>query len=302
MARILNTLFLLILIASGLALVWLGARLALIGGSQWYALTGAAMVATAILGYRRKRASIGLFWAFLAANLLWALWEVGLDGWALAPRLAMPVCLGLWMLTPWYRRHVGLAQPLPGGRLLWPGLAAAFLLWAGALFWIDRYPPPPIPPSVRGQRLPSRENGSLTAMIAADRAGRRYGRLHRPMSVPSRSPGHIAPARPRRAQWRRSRRTPSRSVTRSSSAQAITTLSRLMRKLGVRFGASARGSIIAASMAWSAAALHIMPCPARPGPAPHASTPPRSMPGYWPSMRLRVGLVLASATMARSTC
>ena len=141
MARILNTLFLFILIASGLALVWLGARLALIGGSQWYALTGAAMVATAILGYRRKRASIGLFWAFLAANLLWALWEVGLDGWALAPRLAMPAGLGLWMLTPWYRRHVGLTQPLPGGRLLWPGLAAAFLLWAGGLFWIDRYPP-----------------------------------------------------------------------------------------------------------------------------------------------------------------
>jgi quinoprotein glucose dehydrogenase len=104
-------------------------------------VTGLVMIATALLGLRERRASIWLFWGFLAANLTWALWEVGLDGWALAPRLAMPFCLGLWMLTPWYRRRVGLPAPLPGGRLLWPGLAAISLVWVAALFWIDRYPP-----------------------------------------------------------------------------------------------------------------------------------------------------------------
>jgi quinoprotein glucose dehydrogenase len=140
MARALNILFLLIMAVAGVALVWLGAKLALIGGSPWYLASGLVMVATAALGFINRKASIWLFWAFLAANLAWALWEVGLDGWALAPRLAMPVCMGLWMLTPWYRRRVGVSRPLPGARILWPGLGLAVVIWVGALFWIDRIP------------------------------------------------------------------------------------------------------------------------------------------------------------------
>lgn len=140
MIRFLNAAFLLILAASGAALLWIGGTLAMLGGSPWYILTGAMMLAAAILGAMRRRQAIWLFWAFLAANLTWSLWEVGLDGWALAPRLAMPVCLGLWMLTPWFRRHVGLVAPLPGGRLLWPTLGLAILLPAGATFWLDRDP------------------------------------------------------------------------------------------------------------------------------------------------------------------
>ena len=139
-ARGLNLLFLLILAASGAGLLWLGGKLVLLGGSPWYLLTGIVMIATALLGLRKRPASIWLFWGFLAANLTWALWEVGLDGWALAPRLMMPLCLGLWMLSPWYRRRVGLDASFPGGRLLWPGLAIAALLWVGGLFWADHHP------------------------------------------------------------------------------------------------------------------------------------------------------------------
>jgi quinoprotein glucose dehydrogenase len=174
MARILNLLFLLILSAGGIALLWLGTRLALMGGSPWYVVMGAVMVVTAVLGYRRMRASILLFWGFLAANLVWALWEVGLDGWALAPRLAMPFCLGLWMLTPWYRGRLGIAEPLPGGRLLWPGLAAAFVLWAGTLFWIDRHPP--ASDSAFGPAPASAAEGEWLA-FGNDRGGSRWSAL-----------------------------------------------------------------------------------------------------------------------------
>lgn len=137
MARTLNILFLLILAVTGVALLWIGARLALLGGSPWYLVTGVAMTATAVLGALRRPVAVRLFWLFLAANLVWALWESGLDGWALAPRLAMPLCLGLWMLTPWFRRHVGLDARLPGARLLWPGLALLVLLSVGTVYGLD---------------------------------------------------------------------------------------------------------------------------------------------------------------------
>ncbi|MFS0850439.1 membrane-bound PQQ-dependent dehydrogenase, glucose/quinate/shikimate family [Novosphingobium panipatense] len=140
MPRVLNVLFLLIIAASALALLWLGGRLALLGGSPWYLLSGLVMLATAALIWRRKPLSITLYWTFLGANLIWALWEAGLDYWALAPRLAMPVCMGLYMLTPAYRRHVGVDRPLPGARILWPGLATLIAGGIALAFWVDSSP------------------------------------------------------------------------------------------------------------------------------------------------------------------
>ena len=140
MSRILNVLFVVIMGASALALLWLGGRLTLLGGSPWYLLSGLVMLATAILVWRKKPFSIMLYWSFLAANLVWALWEVGLDYWALAPRLAMPLCLGLYMLTPACRRRLGLDRPLPGARVLWPGLTAIVVGGIALAFWADSTP------------------------------------------------------------------------------------------------------------------------------------------------------------------
>lgn len=140
MQRFLNVLFLLLMCLVGLSLLWLGGRLALLGGSIWYVFSGLVMVVTAYLGCRRSALSVTVYWAFLAANLCWALWEVGLDGWALAPRLAMPVAMGLYMLTPFYRRHVGLAGRFVGARIMWPGLLLLLVGAVGTAFWIDRSP------------------------------------------------------------------------------------------------------------------------------------------------------------------
>lgn len=174
MQRFLNIAFLIILLVSGAALVALGGQLVALGGSAWYLLSGIVMLVTAVLGFRRKVLSIRLFWAFLAANLLWALWEVGLDGWALAPRIAMPFCLGLWMLSRSYRSHVGLAEPLPGGKILWRGLGLAAVASVGALFWLDATPPAisdaygPSPATV--------QDGEWTA-YGNDRGGSRFSAL-----------------------------------------------------------------------------------------------------------------------------
>ncbi|WP_454882498.1 membrane-bound PQQ-dependent dehydrogenase, glucose/quinate/shikimate family [Sphingomonas oryzagri] len=174
LVRFLNAAFLLILAASGAALLWIGGKLAMLGGSPWYLVTGAIMLAAAILGAMRRREVIWLFWAFLAANLAWALWEVGLDGWALAPRLAMPVCFGLWMLTPWFRRHIGLVAPLPGGRLLWPALSLAILLSVGTTFWLDR--DPAATTTAYGPPLAAAADGDWIA-YGNDRGGSRWSPL-----------------------------------------------------------------------------------------------------------------------------
>jgi quinoprotein glucose dehydrogenase len=131
-------LFLLILALTGISLAWLGAQLMMLGGSPYYLPAGIGMIAAAVLIARRRPAGIWLYTVFLAATWIWAFWESGVDGWALAPRLAMPTFMGLWLLTPWARAAVGLDRRWRGARLFWPGLALLVVGSVAFLFWFDQ--------------------------------------------------------------------------------------------------------------------------------------------------------------------
>ena len=81
-----------------------GIRLVLLGGSPYYVIAGAALLLSALLLWRGRMAGAWLYGSLLLGTLVWSLWEVGLDGWALMPRLLAPVVLGLWLLLPRTRR------------------------------------------------------------------------------------------------------------------------------------------------------------------------------------------------------
>ncbi|WDK00325.1 glucose/quinate/shikimate family membrane-bound PQQ-dependent dehydrogenase [Xanthomonas campestris pv. incanae] len=117
----------------GAALAYEGGRLVAVGGSWYYVLAGIAVLVAGVLLALGKRAGLWLFGATLAATIVWALWEVGLDGWGLIPRLAWISVLGLVLLPFWgvARRRM---QPLSGlGYVVVTGvlpvLGAALILW-----------------------------------------------------------------------------------------------------------------------------------------------------------------------------
>lgn len=138
MTKTLRLLFIAFLAAIGAALAWLGLELVRLGGSPYYLVGGGVILLSTWLIARRNWRGVWLYGAFLLATLLWALWESGLGGWALAPRLGLPLAVGLWMLTPLFRRGMGVTTPLPAGRILWPVLCAVALLAIGYTFWLDR--------------------------------------------------------------------------------------------------------------------------------------------------------------------
>lgn len=88
----------------GLALVAGGAWLTALGGSVYYVVAGAGFVLTAILLVKRKPAALWVYAVVVVGTLVWALWEAGLDWWALAPRIDIVFLLGLLLLTPWVTR------------------------------------------------------------------------------------------------------------------------------------------------------------------------------------------------------
>jgi quinoprotein glucose dehydrogenase len=115
----------------GLALLGLGVWLAVLGGSWYYWIAGLALLASGILLAMGRSAGAWLYALILAGTTIWALAEVGLDGWALIPRLVAPAVLGIWIFLPWVtgraERLAG-APPRIASRRGWIGVAACCAL------------------------------------------------------------------------------------------------------------------------------------------------------------------------------
>ena len=90
--------------------LWLGA----LGGSWYYGLAGAGLVAGGVLVARGRREGLWLYGAVWLGTVAWALAETGLDFWVLEPKLLAPTVLGVWLFTPWVTRRLEGAGPRPG--------------------------------------------------------------------------------------------------------------------------------------------------------------------------------------------
>ncbi|MEX0963270.1 MAG: membrane-bound PQQ-dependent dehydrogenase, glucose/quinate/shikimate family [Pseudohongiellaceae bacterium] len=97
----------------GALLLWQGILLLLAGGSPYYAFSGVVLLVCAVFLFRADVRGAQLYGAFLLFTYLWALYESGLDAWALMPRVGMFTALGLWFVLPRVRRGLLQSEPAP---------------------------------------------------------------------------------------------------------------------------------------------------------------------------------------------
>ena len=95
---------------TGLALLGGGVLLALKGGSWFYGLSGITFVVAAVMIFRRQARVLWLYSALVVVTLIWALAEVGLDWWQLAPRGDLVIALGVLLAMPWGVRGLDLSS------------------------------------------------------------------------------------------------------------------------------------------------------------------------------------------------
>lgn len=99
-----------LMILLGLVLGIGGIELLKLGGSAYYVIAGIGLLASGALVIARRRIAFWIYAALLLVTLLWSLFEVGLDGWALVPRLLAPAVLGLWLAMPWVSGRFGIPE------------------------------------------------------------------------------------------------------------------------------------------------------------------------------------------------
>lgn len=133
----------------GLTLAWGGVVLAANGGSLYYLVTGLAVLLAAFGLLRRKSYAVWVFGAMLTWTIVWSLWEAGLDGWALMPRLVAPALAGLLFMLPPVRRATGASRWWVGA----PALVA--LLLAGGAMLRGQIAESGLPPAVKVASQPA---------------------------------------------------------------------------------------------------------------------------------------------------
>jgi quinoprotein glucose dehydrogenase len=115
---ILAAIFALLGLAIGIGGIWL----AVLGGSPYYILAGLALIGCALLLWRRHPAALWLYALLLVGTMVWAIGEVGLDFWQLAPRGDLLAVLGVLLALPWVVRRLSNTGRWPGPA--WPLLGA----------------------------------------------------------------------------------------------------------------------------------------------------------------------------------
>ncbi|PTE21939.1 membrane-bound PQQ-dependent dehydrogenase, glucose/quinate/shikimate family [Cereibacter changlensis JA139] len=109
----------------GLGLFIPGVWLLTLGGSAYYAVVGLAILAVAVLIFRRSAEALTVYALVIVGSLAWAIWEVGFDWWQLVPRGGVIALLGIWLYLPAMRRRLPTDADRPA-----PGLPIALSLIA----------------------------------------------------------------------------------------------------------------------------------------------------------------------------
>jgi quinoprotein glucose dehydrogenase len=143
--RILGVIFFVI----GAVLAVGGFKLAALGGSLYYVIVGLFLMAAGLLAIGGRVTGLYLYTLAFLFTLVWSLWEVGLDGWALVPRLVGPFILLVLAVLVMPSR---LPNGKPTGRAYSAGLAvlSALGLAIAVPMAVPSVAPLPIPAAQAG--------------------------------------------------------------------------------------------------------------------------------------------------------
>ncbi|WP_269713813.1 membrane-bound PQQ-dependent dehydrogenase, glucose/quinate/shikimate family [Caulobacter sp. NIBR2454] len=148
-----------------------GLWLLILGGSPYYVLAGLGLMASGALLLLKRVTGVWVYGALFVATLVWALWEVGLRGWPLLPRVIAPAVLLVLALacTPLLTTSRSARRAALGGFI---GFVAVMAVGFLTLFVVDR---PASPQALPDPRFSMTEPSLLSAGADWPAYGGTYG-------------------------------------------------------------------------------------------------------------------------------
>ena len=139
----LNKLTSIVIAIIGIAMLYMGGQLLLIGGTPFYVVMAIGLLATAISLYKNKKIALSIYAVLMWIVLLWTISEVGFDKWQWIPRGDIIGLIGVWLAMPWVVRPQYKAAKMSPARKFHPFLGttvlAVIVIVIGMMFY-DPYP------------------------------------------------------------------------------------------------------------------------------------------------------------------
>jgi quinoprotein glucose dehydrogenase len=127
----------------GLAMLYMGGQLLLVGGSPFYAILAVGLLITAVLLFMNRVIALSVYAVIMWIVMGWIVYEVGFDKWQWIPRGDIIGLIGLWLALPWVVRPLFRKQKPGAVRSFHPFLGGTVLfsiaLVIGMMFY-DPYP------------------------------------------------------------------------------------------------------------------------------------------------------------------
>ncbi|MEW6019101.1 MAG: membrane-bound PQQ-dependent dehydrogenase, glucose/quinate/shikimate family [Pseudomonadota bacterium] len=159
----------------GLVLTLGGAWLIALGGSPYYVVAGLGLLASGVLLFRGSALGVWIYLGVYLLTLIWAVWEVGFDAWALTPRVIAPTVLLILVLF-------AAAALFADRRARWLGPAGLVYGAFAAAVWVVLINAQiaPVGPGVAAspdRPAPPRAAGEDWAVYGGDKGALRYSTL-----------------------------------------------------------------------------------------------------------------------------
>jgi quinoprotein glucose dehydrogenase len=170
--------FSLVLVLLGVLLTAGGLWLVVLSGSPYYLLAGIGVVISGVLMFAGRTSAVWLYLVIYVLTWIWAVWEVGFDGWALVPRVVAATLVAILALIslPVLARHeralaamspaeadmqrnAGMSTPRSARLAAVVGVLVVIVVLAGGLGigWAQGATDPASPPAPAGSPPPADE-------------------------------------------------------------------------------------------------------------------------------------------------
>lgn len=138
----------------GIAMLYMGGKLLLLGGTPFYAIIAIGLLITAVALFYKKKFALTIYAVLMWVVVAWTVFEVGFDKWQWIPRGDLIGLFGVWLALPWIVRPLSRVSNPAKPASFHPFLGSTVIIIIAVVIGLMFYDPYPKEGTLTSQRNP----------------------------------------------------------------------------------------------------------------------------------------------------